>query len=352
MYYSEDNSTTKFLVAAVWVLDTLHLSLSNQLQHSNDFGVYRVVRHSQYVSILVNSFVITIVQLFFAHKIYHMCRHKLRWLVTAPIILLVLFQSSFSMGLWFFPTAKHYFSNQAAATTVVTLINDTITYTVQTRLYTATPAVATILLAEVLNTVSLCVLCMKKAHTLQFQVVIAEFALDVDKIVAWTMAMNFLTPRHQSLGSSLQSDLGVNSVHFANSSKVSGDTGSSKDEVKQIDKCKVNVIDIPTRETFDEPMTLQRLAEMVKSLFMNASAQNADRSAENRPETVMNSDYTGDYWARMHVLEVRWTAVESDSNMMGLDWLKCATPANDGINGYLRRCTLQWKNPGYWSHNF
>ncbi|KAI6131391.1 hypothetical protein EDD16DRAFT_1514970 [Pisolithus croceorrhizus] len=251
MHYSEDDSTTKFIVAAVCgqvcsyefrVLDTLHVSFNNQLRCSNEFG----------------SFVITIVQLFFAHKIYYLCHRKLRWLVTAPI-----------GSAWF---------------------------------YTATPAAAAILLAEVLNTVSLCVLLYESGSRsavprtkrllntliiyavnrclLTLLVVIAEVAVDVDKIVAWTMALTFLTPKlyansllaslntrqHlRSQGSSLQSDLGVNSIRFANTPKPSGDTGSSNNEVEQLDKCKVTVIDIATRGAFNQNTTLQRAAGMAKS---------------------------------------------------------------------------------------
>ncbi|KAI6156391.1 hypothetical protein EDD17DRAFT_1047629 [Pisolithus thermaeus] len=95
------------------------------------------------------------------------------------------------------------------ATAVVTFINDALTYAFHTRFYTATPAAAAILLAEVLNTVSLCVLLYESGSRsavprtkrllntliiyavnrclLTLLVVIAEVAVDVDKIVAWTM---------------------------------------------------------------------------------------------------------------------------------------------------------------------
>ncbi|KAI6118547.1 hypothetical protein EDD16DRAFT_988381 [Pisolithus croceorrhizus] len=49
-------------------------------------------------SVLVNSLVITIVQSFFAHKIYHICRRQLRWLVVSPIILLILVGFGFGTG--------------------------------------------------------------------------------------------------------------------------------------------------------------------------------------------------------------------------------------------------------------
>ncbi|KAI6107230.1 hypothetical protein EDD16DRAFT_1523388 [Pisolithus croceorrhizus] len=305
MHYSENDSTTRLIVAAVWVLDTLHVSFNNQLRRSADFDFYRVV------SILVNILVISIVQLFFAYKIYHLCRRELRWLMTAPIYW-YWFSPALALVCGFFPLREINSSDQEAATVATTLTNDALSYATRTRhsqFYTAAPAVCTLLLSEVLNTGSLCVLLYDKSSRsavprtkrllntlivyainrclLTFRdlihpfrgrlVVIAEAAVDIDDIVSWTMATNFLTSglyansllaslntrQHlRSQGSSLQSDLGANSVHFANSSKVSEDTGSSKDVAKRIDKCEVAVIDIATRGAFDKTATLQRAAEV------------------------------------------------------------------------------------------
>ncbi|KAI6156395.1 hypothetical protein EDD17DRAFT_1512467 [Pisolithus thermaeus] len=248
-----------------------------------------------FVSILVNILVIDIVQLYY-------------WYWFSPALAWVC---------GFFPLREINSSDQEAATVAVTLMNDALTYAMQTRVipltdkwvqqlmnshsqfYTATPAVCTLLLSEVLNTGSLCVLLYDKSSRsavprtkrllntliiyainrclLTLLVVIAEAAVDIDDIVAWTMATNFLTSglyansllaslntrQHlRSQGSSLQSDLGVNSVHFANPPKLSEDTGSSKDVVKRFDKCEVTVIDIATRGAFDETAALQRAAEV------------------------------------------------------------------------------------------
>ncbi|KAI6003044.1 hypothetical protein EDD15DRAFT_1454848 [Pisolithus albus] len=122
MHYSEDDSTTKFIVAIVWVMDTLHVSFTCHMLYYYLITNYGALMSLEYIvwsfsaSLVVNSIVITIVQLFFAHKIYHLSRRKLRWLVTAPIIVLVLAQFGFSM-----------------ATAVVTLVNDTVTYATQAR---------------------------------------------------------------------------------------------------------------------------------------------------------------------------------------------------------------------------
>ncbi|KAI6006477.1 hypothetical protein F5J12DRAFT_782773 [Pisolithus orientalis] len=119
MYYSEDTSTVKFLVAAICG--------------------YLVV-------VLVNLLVVSIVQCranatsFFAHKIYYLCRPQVKWLVTAPII------SS---------------SDMVAIATISTgslrFIDDTINVT-QIRFSIVIPLAATLILSESLITVSLCIL--------------------------------------------------------------------------------------------------------------------------------------------------------------------------------------------------
>ncbi|KAI6122071.1 hypothetical protein F5141DRAFT_1094626 [Pisolithus sp. B1] len=62
------------------------------------------------MSLLVNLFVIIIVQVFFAHKIYHLCRREVRWMVTVPIILLVLAHFGFGMGIVGLMLANNEFS--------------------------------------------------------------------------------------------------------------------------------------------------------------------------------------------------------------------------------------------------
>ncbi|KAI6107409.1 hypothetical protein EV401DRAFT_2003341 [Pisolithus croceorrhizus] len=112
---------------------------------------YGVLMSLEYVvwsfsaSIMVDTIVITMVQSFFAHKIYHLCRRKVRWWVTAPTILLLVAQVGFGMAI-----------------TVTTFVNDAVTYAEHIRFYTETPALSTQLLAEVLNTVSLCVLLYER----------------------------------------------------------------------------------------------------------------------------------------------------------------------------------------------
>ncbi|KAI6158960.1 hypothetical protein EDD17DRAFT_1899015 [Pisolithus thermaeus] len=81
------------------------------------------------------------VQFFFAHKIYHLCRRQLRWLVIPLIILFILVAFGFGIGI-----------------AVVILVNNTLSFASHTRFYTSTPASSAVILAEVLITVSLCIL--------------------------------------------------------------------------------------------------------------------------------------------------------------------------------------------------
>ncbi|KAI6126114.1 hypothetical protein EDD16DRAFT_1724441 [Pisolithus croceorrhizus] len=325
MHYSEDDSIIKFIVAAVWVLDTLHVAFMCHVLYYYLITNYGVLMSLEYVvwsfpaSIMVNTLVITMVQSFFAHKIYHLCRHKVRWLVTAPIILLLVAQLGISgdVSTGFGTARETNSSNQDAATAVVTFLNNAVTYAAYIRFYTATPALATALLAEVFNTVSLCVLLYERGSrsavprtkrllntlivyavnrcVLTLLVVIAEvtmvrmtyckttmalstFFQDANDIVAWTMALTWLSPKlyansllaslntrqHlRSQVSGLESDQRVNAVRFASPPKLSGDTGSSKGGVQQFDECKVTVIDIATRGAFDEATTLRREAELL-----------------------------------------------------------------------------------------
>ncbi|KAI6131394.1 hypothetical protein EDD16DRAFT_854072 [Pisolithus croceorrhizus] len=104
MHDSGDASTIKFIVAGIWILDTLHASFMGHFLYHYLITNYGVPASLEYIvwsypaSLLVNLLVITVVQFFFAHKIFHLCRRKLRWLVTVPIILLVLAHFGFAMA--------------------------------------------------------------------------------------------------------------------------------------------------------------------------------------------------------------------------------------------------------------
>ncbi|KIO04004.1 hypothetical protein M404DRAFT_598330 [Pisolithus tinctorius Marx 270] len=92
MHDTADSSTIKFIVAAIWILDTLHVAFMCHLlyyyliTHYGDLLSLDFVVWSFPASLLANFFVITIVLLFFAHKIHYLFRRQVRWLVTALIV--------------------------------------------------------------------------------------------------------------------------------------------------------------------------------------------------------------------------------------------------------------------------
>ncbi|KIO09787.1 hypothetical protein M404DRAFT_996664 [Pisolithus tinctorius Marx 270] len=143
MHHAENASITNFLVAAVWILDTLHvLFMCHYLYYYliTNYGVPMSLEHIVWsfpLCIVLQSLVIVAVQFFFAHQIYRICQPQVRWLMTAPIVILVL---------------AHF------VTVVVTLVDNETSSVGQARFYTATPAVSVIALAEVLIAVSLCML--------------------------------------------------------------------------------------------------------------------------------------------------------------------------------------------------
>ncbi|KAI6158498.1 hypothetical protein EDD17DRAFT_1621523, partial [Pisolithus thermaeus] len=89
----------------VSILDTLHVSfMCHTLYYYlvTNYGVPTsleyIAGHTQYayplfykaLSWTFQLLVVVMVQLFFAHKIYRLCRRGVRWLVTAPILLFIL----------------------------------------------------------------------------------------------------------------------------------------------------------------------------------------------------------------------------------------------------------------------
>lgn len=77
MHYSDDASALKFLVTVIWILDTIHFSFMGHILYYYLITSYGVPTSLEYIiwsipaSILVNVFVISIVQCFFLRQIYH-----------------------------------------------------------------------------------------------------------------------------------------------------------------------------------------------------------------------------------------------------------------------------------------
>lgn len=111
MHY-EDGLSMKVLVSVIWILDTLHISFVCHILYYYLITNYGVPTSLDYIiwslpaSVLVNVFVVSIVQCFFARQIYRLCRPGVKWLVTGPIILFVLAQFGFGVGLSFFSMTR------------------------------------------------------------------------------------------------------------------------------------------------------------------------------------------------------------------------------------------------------
>ncbi|KAI6006719.1 hypothetical protein F5J12DRAFT_782951 [Pisolithus orientalis] len=251
MHY-DDASTMKFLVAAIWVLDTLHFSFSVD---SGEFicGYYGSIAS---VFLLRAEAHKPDVASIFVHKIHHLCRRQLRWWVTTPLMS----PSDRTMADTISNSSDRFIYNTLGFSSHARVVSLT-----DKLLYTSVPAVSLTALAEVLITVSLCILLYERGSRsavprtknllntliiyvvnrclLTLLVILAELAVDADDMVAWTMALTFAIPRlyANSLLASLntrehlrsqswgKSDLHMNAVHVSKLPKLLGDGGSSKD---------------------------------------------------------------------------------------------------------------------------
>ncbi|KAI6112256.1 hypothetical protein EDD16DRAFT_1173864 [Pisolithus croceorrhizus] len=289
MHYSEDSSLMKSLVAAIWILDSLHVAFMCYMLYYYliiNYGVPAALEYivwSYQVTVLMNLLVIFAVQCFFAHKIHYLYRRSVRWYVTVPIIVLVIAHLGFGLTV-----------------VVVTAIHDKTSMLTQTWYYGVTPSVGTVVLAEILITVSLCVLLYDNGLRsavprtkrilntliiyaanrclLTLIVAVAELSVNADQQAAWTMGLNFIIGKlyANSLLASLNtrqylrsrdlapdSDGLVNSVHLAKLSKSLGGGKSSEDGGGRSDVREVAVVCTTTTTTtfdpaFDETPVLKR----------------------------------------------------------------------------------------------
>ncbi|KAI6159096.1 hypothetical protein EDD17DRAFT_925070 [Pisolithus thermaeus] len=102
MHYSEDALTLKSLVAATWILDTLHVafvkpSLEYIVCTLPQFSAGHYECSSLQASELINVLVIFVVQCFFARQIYYFYRPQVRRWVTAAIVLFVIVELGIGM---------------------------------------------------------------------------------------------------------------------------------------------------------------------------------------------------------------------------------------------------------------
>ncbi|KIO09785.1 hypothetical protein M404DRAFT_290357 [Pisolithus tinctorius Marx 270] len=242
MHYAEDAPTTKFLVAAIWILDTIHISF---------------ICHMLYYYLITNYGVPTSLE-------------RIVWSFPASLLVNVL---------------------------VVCIVQCILT---QARFYAVAPALAIVALVEVLITVSLCVLfydggsrsgfprSKRLFHTLTIYainrccltllVTVAELAVNLDQLNNWTIGLDFIIGKSvyaNSLLASLNSrehlrskdegtlpDLPISTINFANPLKLPGVVESSKDGARQFDVTEVAVTDTTTGHVPDKTTVLQREGEV------------------------------------------------------------------------------------------
>ncbi|KAI6158130.1 hypothetical protein BKA82DRAFT_4067215 [Pisolithus tinctorius] len=287
MQYPEDASATKLLVAAIWILDTLHTSFMCHMLYYyliTNYGIPESLEHivwSFQASVLVHVFMVAVVRCFFVHQIYYLCRPQVKWWVTAPIMLLILGQIGFGI----------------AAAVLEFVIHKTSVLT-QISFYVLTPAFAIIVLTEVLITVSLCVLFYSSRFDSAFPstkrllntliiyavnrcvlillVAVGELAVAVEHQDAWIMALDFIVQGlyPNSLLASLNtrqylqlqvsgtlSDLHTNTMRFANPPKLPGHEESSQDRARLSGIHEGSAIDINIDPAPDKTMVLRREGE-------------------------------------------------------------------------------------------
>ncbi|KAI6104356.1 hypothetical protein F5141DRAFT_186349 [Pisolithus sp. B1] len=289
MHYTEDALILKLLVAAVWVLDTVHISFMMHALYYYQVINYGVPTSFEYIiwtlpgSDLMNVFIVFAVQCFFAHQIYWLCRPQVKWWVTAPIMVLVLAQLGFG-----------------AETDIIEMIYHNPSIVPQIMYYGVTPAVATIALAEVMITVSLCVLLYGRGSSspvartkrllntliiyainrclLTSVVVIVELVTVVDiNVDTWSIGLTFvigklyanslmasLNSREylRSRSASFHSDPPSNTVHFPKLSKLAGGVESSDDGTGRSDVTEAAVIHVTTVSALNKAAALRTEGEV------------------------------------------------------------------------------------------
>lgn len=147
VYYPRDTHGLKVLVASIWVIDTLHVSfmchalyyylVTNFGDPDNlGTGVW-----SLFTSLGLNLVMAVLVQTYFAFRIYHLTRSKIRWWLTSFLMLVVLAHFAFGLETVIFMFIKKQFSALSEIT-----------------LYAATPFAITAVLSDVFIAGSLCIL--------------------------------------------------------------------------------------------------------------------------------------------------------------------------------------------------
>ncbi|KAI6104368.1 hypothetical protein F5141DRAFT_1204199 [Pisolithus sp. B1] len=307
MHYSEDTFAIKLLVAAIWIVDTLHVSFVCHVLYHYLITNYGIPTSLDYIiwslpaSVLMNDlavlqiFMVSAIQCFFVHQIYRLCRPRLKWLVTVPIMLFVLAQFGFGIG-----TAVLEYSNLSKYVTgILILVGRFVSHgsgvLEQITYYDVTPAWAIIAVAEVLITASLCVVFYSSSSGPMFSrtkrllntliiyavnrclltslVAIADLVVTNEVKNTWTIGLDFIlgqlyansflaslnTREHlRSRAAGTPSDLRIGTIRFADPPESPREVESSKDGTNQFDVHKVAVTDVSTANPALDKTTASR----------------------------------------------------------------------------------------------
>ncbi|KAI6099504.1 hypothetical protein EDD16DRAFT_503236 [Pisolithus croceorrhizus] len=261
MHYSEDTFAIKLLVAAIWIVDTLHVSFVCHVLYHYLITNYGIPTSLDYIiwslpaSVLMNIFMVSAIQCFFVHQIYRLCR----------------------------PRLKCRFVSHGSG------VLEQITY------YDVTPAWAIIAVAEVLITASLCVVFYSSSSGPIFSrtkrllntliiyavnrclltslVAIADLVVTNEVKNTWTIGLDFIlgqlyansflaslnTREHlRSRAAGTPSDLRIGTIRFADPPESPRDVESSKNGTNQFDVHKVAVTDVSTANPALDKTTASR----------------------------------------------------------------------------------------------
>ncbi|KAI6134453.1 hypothetical protein EDD17DRAFT_1882084 [Pisolithus thermaeus] len=322
MHYSEDASTTKFLVIAIWILDTLHISFICHVLYYYLITNYAIPTSLEYIvapSVASGEFVCGCCSpmasgcllwadphnpnaaSFFAYKIYYLCRSQVGRLVTVPIILFLL--THFAFGVEAEVVVLVFANNEFSylPKIKVVLLTQELPYnlTHYSQFSALIPCATALVLVEVLITLSLCILLYDSgSHSafprtkcllntliiyavnrclLTLLVVLAELVTLVDNQDAWAMGIDFnigklyvnsllasLNTREyfRSQISGLKPDLAINAVHFGNLPKLSGDKEIPKGGKRHLEVREVAAMAVAAVPSLDRSIGLQKNREV------------------------------------------------------------------------------------------
>ncbi|KAI6097650.1 hypothetical protein EV401DRAFT_1895479 [Pisolithus croceorrhizus] len=289
MHYSEDSSAKKLLVIAIWILDTIHASfMCHVLYH------YLIINYGVPTSLGYTVW-------FVSHPVSNMYPALEMWQdiisvhdMCSSVVLTWVRAFSDRDGLMLIKKQQR-------------LVDMETSELQRNRFYSVTPAVAITALAEVLITVSLCVLLYDSGSgfassgtkrllntlivyavnrcLLNLLVTIAELVearktyynmpMSLSHILqaielqnAWSTGLSLIIGssslncrkrlrRQDSTNKSL-ADERISAIHFANPPRLSRDGARSKDEIRRIDVHEFLIIDIGADASLDKATTLQR----------------------------------------------------------------------------------------------